>query len=617
MRRDQDKGADVAWSGRQSGPHGSGADLHEFRGWRAFVHLARELKLSRLARFVYPYRGRAALSIVAMIVVTATGLAGPALVKIAIDSGIQKGDLHVLDLVIVAFLAVNLLNLGASYVQTYLVSWVGERVILDLRRSVFAHIQKLSLDFFSRQRTGWIVSRMTNDIDALDQLVTDGVTSLVTNGLTIVGAAVLLFVLDWRLALATLSIVPLVLVGTLMFRTRSARSYALVRNRIGDVSAHLQESISGMRVLRAFRAEKRDTANQVAVNAAYRDANMQTVVQSGLYFPFVELMSAVGIVIVLWYGGTLVTGGAIQIGVLVAFIAYLSMFFDPIQQLSQLYNTFQSSMAAVQKIYTVLDTEPDLSDAPDARPLADVHGLVEFDHVSFSYGGDDVLHDIEFSIPPGGTVALVGTTGAGKSTIIKLLARFYDPGSGAVRIDGHDLRKVTTKSLREQLAVVPQEAFLFSGSIGDNIRFGRPDASLEEVRRIARIVGVHDFVESLPEGYDTDVQEGGSALSTGQRQLISFARALLADPRVLILDEATSSVDAESEQRIARAMDVLFSGRTSVVVAHRLSTVRYADQILVIEEGRIVERGSHDELVLAGGRYSALYREWEQTGRPV
>jgi ATP-binding cassette subfamily B protein len=607
----------VAWTSRQSGPHGSGADLHEFRSWRAFVHLARELKLARLARLVLPYRWRAALSIVAMIVVTVTGLATPYLVAIAIDSGISKDDLRVLDLVIVAFLAVNLLNLGASYVQTYLVSWVGERVILDLRRSVFAHIQKLSLDFFSRQRTGWIVSRMTNDIDALDQLVTDGFTSLVTNGLTILGATVLLFVLDWRLALATLAIMPLLLVATLMFRTRSARSYALVRNRIGDVSAHLQESISGMRVLRAFRAEQRDTTTQVTVNAAYRDANMQTVVQSGLYFPFVELMSAVGIVIVLWYGGTLVTGGAIQVGVLVAFIGYLASFFDPIQQLSQLYNTFQSSMAAVQKIYTVLDTEPDLSDAPDARPLPDVHGRVEFDHVSFGYGGDDVLHDVDFEIPAGGTVALVGTTGAGKSTIIKLLARFYDPRRGAVRIDGHDLRKVTTRSLREQLAVVPQEAFLFTGSILDNIRFGRPRASLEEVQRIARIVGVHDFVESLPDAYDTDVQEGGSALSTGQRQLISFARALLADPRVLILDEATSSVDAESEQRTSRAMDVLFSGRTSVVVAHRLSTVRYADQILVIEDGRIVERGSHDELVLAGGRYSALYREWEETGRPL
>ena len=608
----------MAWASRHSGPHGTGAELDDFRGWRQLVHVARELKLARLARLVYPYRRRAALSIVAMLAVTATSLALPYLVKIAIDSGISKKDMHVVDLVIVAFLAFNLLNLGASYVQTYLVSWVGERVILDLRRSVFAHLQKLSLDFFSRQRTGWIVSRLTNDIDALDQLVTDGVTSLVTNGLTIIGAAILLFVLDWRLALATLAIMPFLVVATMMFRTRSARSYALVRNKIGDVSAHLQESISGMRVLKAFRAERRDYDKEVVVNAAYRDVNMQTVVQSGLYFPFVELMSAVGIVVVLWYGGHLVTGNAIQVGVLVAFIGYLTSFFDPIQQLSQLYNTFQSSMAAVQKIYTVLDTEPDLVDAPDARPLPDVRGRVDFDHVSFGYGGGpEVLHDVAFSVPAGGTVALVGTTGAGKSTIIKLLARFYDPRRGAVRIDEMDLRKVTTRSLREQLAVVPQEAFLFTGSILDNIRFGRPEASLDEVQRIARIVGVHDFVEALPEGYETDVQEGGSALSTGQRQLISFARALLADPRVLILDEATSSVDAESEKRISRAMEVLFSGRTSLIVAHRLSTVRYADQILVIEDGRIVERGDHDELIAAAGRYFALYREWEETGMPV
>ena len=614
----QDKRAEMAWASRHSGPHGSGAELEDFRGWRQLAHVARELKLARLARRVYPYRRRAAFSIVAMLVVTATTLALPYLVKIAIDSGISDKDMHVVDVVIVVFLALNLLNLGASYVQTYLVSWVGERVILDLRRNVFAHLQKLSLDFFSGQRTGWIVSRLTNDIDALDQLVTDGVTSLVTNGLTIVGAAILLFVLDWRLALATLAIMPFLIVATMMFRTRSARSYALVRNKIGDVSAHLQESLSGMRVLKAFRAERRDYGKEVEVNAAYRDVNMQTVVQSGLYFPFVEFMSAVGIVVVLWYGGYLVTGSAIQVGVLVAFLGYLASFFDPIQQLSQLYNTFQSSMAAVQKIYTVLDTEPDLVDAPDARPLPDVRGRVDFDHVSFGYGdGPDVLHDVDFSVEPGGTLALVGTTGAGKSTIIKLLARFYDPRRGAVRIDDMDLRKVTTKSLREQLAVVPQEAFLFTGSILDNVRFGRPEASLEEVQRVARIVGVHDFVAALPEGYETDVQEGGSALSTGQRQLISFARALLADPHVLILDEATSSVDAESEKRIARAMEVLFSGRTSLIVAHRLSTVRYADQILVIEEGRIEERGTHDELVVAGGRYSELYREWEETGMPV
>jgi len=608
----------MATASRHAGPHGSGATVEELRGWRAFLHLARELQLARLARYAYPYRRRALLSFVAMIVVVLTSLSVPYLIKVGIDRGIDAGDLRVLDLVIAAFVVVSAVNLAASYAQTYLTSWVGEHVILDLRRSLFAHIQKLSMDFFSRQKTGWIVSRLTNDIDSLSQLVTEGVTSLVTNSLTFVGAIVFLLILDWRLALATLSIMPLVIGATLVFRTRSARAYALVRERIANVSAHLQESISGVRVLKAFRREAADRAALDRANAAYRDVNMRTVVQSGLYFPFVELMSAAGVVIVLWYGGSLVSDQALQIGVLVAFIGYLASFFDPLQQLSQLYNTFQASMAAVQKIFAVLDTEPDMLDAPGAVPLPDVAGELELLDVTFGYQATTpVLRDVSFRVPAGRTVALVGATGAGKSTLVKLLARFYDPQQGAVLIDGHDLRDVTSRSLREQLAVVPQEAFLFSGSVLDNIRFARPSADIEEVKRVARIVGAHGFVAALPDGYETEVQEGGGGLSTGQRQLISFARALLADPRVLILDEATSSVDAESERRIERAMDVLFSGRTSVIVAHRLSTVRYADEILVVDDGRIVERGTHDELLATGGRYAELYREWEATGQAL
>jgi ATP-binding cassette subfamily B protein len=608
----------MATTSRNVGPHGSGATVEELRGWRAFLHLARELRLARLARYAHPYRRRALLSVAAMVAVVLSGLAVPYLVKVAIDTGIQAGDLDVLNLVVVAFLFVSAVNLGASYAQTYLTSWVGEHVILDLRRALFAHIQKLSMDFFSRQKTGWIVSRLTNDIDALSQLVTEGVTSLVTNGLTFAGAVVFLFILDWRLALATLSIMPLLVGATLVFRARSARAYALVRDRIAAVSAHLQESISGVRVLTAFRREAADRAALERANAEYRDVNMRTVVQSGVYFPFVEFMSAAGTVIVLWYGGSLVGGGALQIGVLVAFIGYLASFFDPLQQLSQLYNTFQASMAAVQKIFTVLDTEPDMLDAPDAVPLPDVAGDLELRGVTFGYDEDrPVIHDVSFAVPAGRTVALVGATGAGKSTLVKLLARFYDPQQGAVLIDGHDLRVVTARSLREQLAVVPQEAFLFSGSVLDNIRFARPSADRDEVKRVARIVGAHDFVAALPDGYDTEVQEGGGGLSTGQRQLISFARALLADPRVLILDEATSSVDAESERRIERAMDVLFSGRTSVIVAHRLSTVRYADEILVVDAGHVVERGAHAELLARGGRYAELYGEWEATGQAL
>jgi len=380
--------------------HGVGASFEEMRGWRAFLHLARELKLARLARLAYPYRGRAVSSIVAMIVVTGSTLAVPYLLKVAIDDGIQARDMAVLGRVILAYLAVSLINLGASYLQTYLTSWVGEHVIYDLRRQLFAHLQKLSLDFFSRQKTGWIVSRLTNDVDAIDQLVTDGVTTLVTNSLTFAGAVVLLVVLDWRLALATLSVMPFLIVATLWFRSRSARAYALVRNRIGDVSAHLQESISGVRVLQMFRREHSDYDRLTEVSGAYRDVNYRTVVQSGVFFPFVEFMSTAAVVIVLWYGGHLIGGDALQIGVLVAFIAYLDSFFDPLQQLSQLYNTFQASMAAVQKIYTVLDTAPDMQDAPDAIDLPDAHGEVELRDVSFGYVPDSpVLHTVSLVIP--------------------------------------------------------------------------------------------------------------------------------------------------------------------------------------------------------------------------
>ena len=539
-------------SRHSSGPHGSGASLEEMRGWRAFLHLASELKLSRLARLAYPYRRRAALSLVAMVVVTLSSLAVPYLLKVAIDGGIGAKDMTVLTWVIVAFVAISLVNLGASYLQTYLTSWVGEHVIYDLRRQLFAHLQKLSLDFFSRQKTGWIVSRLTNDIDALDQLVTDGVTSLVTNSLTFVGAIVFLFILDWRLALATLSVMPFLIAATLWFRSRSARSYADVRNKIGDVSAHLQESISGVRVLQAFRREQSDYERLQVANAEYRDVNMRTVVQSGLYFPFVEFISTTAVVIVLWYGGSLISGNTLEIGVLVAFIGYLNSFFDPLQQLSQLYNTFQASMAAVQKIYTVLDTDPDMLDAPDAVDLPDVRGAVELHDVTFGYNPDKpVLHDVDLTIPAGGTVALVGATGAGKSTLFKLVARFYDPQGGGSRStvwtcarSRHASGASSSRSFRRRRSSSAGRSLTTSASRGHGevtTSTGASRASrCPRLRRGARTA--------------TTPRSGGRvgaqrrAAAAGQ-----FARALLADPRVLILDEATSNVDTESERRIQRA----------------------------------------------------------------
>ena len=568
-------------------------------------------RFGTLWRLTRPYRGRTGLSVISLLTATATALAPPYLAKYALDDAVNGRTGTRLVLVVAVFVAAGLANWGMTYVETYLTGWVGERILADLRNRLFEHLQRLSLGFYERNRAGVIISRLTNDVEAIDQLVTDGVTTLVQSTLTLGGTAVLLFVLDWRLALATCAVIPLMSAATLLFRRYSARAYSEVRERLGLVTATLAEDIAGMRVVQAFTREEAASANFRAVALRYRESNMQTVVLSGLYFPFVDLLSTVALAVVLGYGGHLYFQHSISLGTLFAFMLYVQNFFDPVQQLSQLYNTFLSAAAALDKIIGVLDQQPEVEDRPGAHDLASIAGRVRFEAVRFSYGrGAEVLHGLDLDVPSGTTVALVGHTGAGKSTIAKLLARFYEPTGGRIIIDGVDLNDVTQRSLRGQLGVVPQEGFLFAGTVAENIAFGRPGADADEIVRAAQLVGAHDFILRLEDGYETQLGERGSRLSLGQRQLVAFARALLADPRILILDEATSSVDIGTERKIEEALRVLLADRTAFVIAHRLSTIRDADLIVVLEHGLIVEQGSHEQLLARRGLYTSLYGDW-------
>jgi ATP-binding cassette subfamily B protein len=569
-----------------------------------------------LLELVRPYRARTALMVLAMLLATGAALAPAPLAKLAIDEGITKRDVGTLDLVVVAFIASAVVYWGATYLQTYLVGWIGQRVLQDLRIRVFAHLQSLSVGFYSRRKAGVLISRLTNDVQALDQLVTDGVVTLFGSSLMLIGTAVILLLLDVHLALLTFLVFPVLGIASLAFRIISADAYRVTREKVALITAYLQETLSGVRVVRAFAQEPRHRARFSELNDDNREANMVTVNLNAAYFPGVELLSALAQAGIILYGGIQAIQGEVTIGVLVAFIAALQNFFDPIQSLSQLYTTYQSGSAALEKIFELLDEQPDLVDARGAPALEQVRGRITFEDVTFGYAASEprtlALQDVSIDVPAGQTVALVGSTGAGKSTFAKLVARFHDPTSGRVLVDGHDLREVTQHSLRSQMGIVPQEAFLFSGTVRDNIAFGRPDAAAQDVEAAARIVGAADFISRLPNGYDTEIGERGVSLSAGQRQLVAFARALVADPRILVLDEATSNVDVHTERLIEDGLRRLLHGRTAIVIAHRLSTIRRADRIVVLSHGRIAEQGTHDELIAARGAYWELYRDWAE-----
>jgi ATP-binding cassette subfamily B multidrug efflux pump len=562
----------------------------------------------RLLAFLKPYWRQMAAAFGLMLVTTLLTLATPYLIKVAIDRYIAHGDMPGLTYTALLMAGAFLGSYLASAGQRWLLSWVGLRVLASLRRDLFCHLQRLSLGYHNAHIIGITISRVINDVAVINDLLSQGLITLVGDTLVLSGIIVVMLSMSPRLALLAFSVLPLMLLGTYLFSRRAQLAFRQTRSGIAAVVGNLAEDLSGMRVIQAFAQETSSQERFEKVNRANRDAYIAAMSLSFVFLPSVEFLGMLATAVVLWFGGTAVARGDLTLGIVVAFLAYVTRFFEPIQELSQLYTTVQAAMAGGERVLEVLDTLPDVLDRPEAIEMPPIAGCVELRQVSFSYDQKTaVLRDVNLLIEPGQTVALVGPTGAGKTSIANLVARFYDVTSGAVLIDGIDVRDVSQRSLRAQMGLVPQDPFLFSGSIAENIGFGRPEASPEEIESAARLSNAHDFITALPDGYQTEILEGGVNLSMGQRQLICIARAALADPRILILDEATASVDTVTEVLIQDAIERLFRERTTLVIAHRLSTIRHADLICVVQGGRIVERGRHEELLAKGGIYRELY----------
>lgn len=564
-----------------------------------------------LLRFVKPYTSRMFFALILMVIVTAAAVSGPYFVKLAIDEGIGAKDVHALRNIVLAYLIVSVVQLVTNFYRVRIMSRVGQHVLYDVRTAMFEHLQNLSLSFYNRYSVGRVITRVINDVGTLREFITWAVLAIVRNLLGIIGTLVAMLALDVKLSLLTFTVLPFMVLATIIFRKAARQSYRKVRAAVSWTNSVLAENVNGVRVVQAFsRQEKNYSTFSGYVNRYYLETSLDAAKVASLFTPVVDVLGAIATAIVVYVGGKYVLNTEITAGVLIAFILYIDRFFEPIRDMSRRFDTLQSTMAGGERILELLSQPVEVRDAENAAGLEAIVGGVRFEDVQFHYSDDPtlVLNQINLNVDAGQTVALVGETGAGKTTIVKLLARFHDPTSGCVRVDGVDLRTVTQASLRRQMGMVLQDPFLFTGTVKENILFGRLDARDDEVIRAAQAVRAHEFIMGLKNGYETAVEEGGATLSVGQRQLISFARALLANPRILILDEATSSVDTQTEQIIQHALATLLKGRTSFVIAHRLSTITNADKIVVIHDGKIIEQGSHAELLANQGMYYELYK---------